>query len=416
MNKKLTIIAIMIFLCPIVWAQKQIDRSQELKIGQVMPDIPVQPVINYKQSNIDINSFRDKVVILDFFDTFCVNCISAMPKLQKLQNELGDKLQVILVTWQDQKTIEKFYQTNSFLKENKVKMPTIYSADLLRSYFPHIGVPHTAWLYRNKVQAITYSDFTKAENITALYTNGTIQLPEKSDFNDGLNSVVNVVSKDKDIGSVRITGYQDGVERTGIQINVDSITGLQRTTFYNMDILGAYTAAWSKIKKPTFLLKDERIIWKVQDSSRYKYFKGEEGVNEWLLKNGITYERYDKIKMSDSLQSQIMLNDLNAFLGLKVYWTTKVLPCLVIKQLKNKHKDPKSMKSEGGIEGTDVLAFMIDYQGNYPPVVDEVDGKMNIQIDDYSSLEKLNQQLKVYDLVIIKEKRPIEVLLFEQVM
>lgn len=406
----------MIFLCPIVWAQKQIDRSQELKIGQVMPDMPVQPVLNYKQSNIDIKSFRDKVVILDFFDTFCTNCIAAMPKLQKLQNELGDKLQVILVTWQDQKTIDKFYQTNSFLRENKVKLPTIYSADLLRSYFPHKGVPHTAWLHRNKVQAITYSDFVKAENITALYTNGAIQLPEKSDFNDGLSSVVNAVSQDKEIGSVRITGYLDGVERTGIQINVDSITGLQKTTFYNMDILGAYTAVWSKIKKPTFLLKDERIIWKVQDSSQYKYFKSKEGINEWLFKNSITYERYDKIKRSEAEQAKIILDDLNAFFGLNVYWTSKVLPCLVIKHVKNKHKDPMPLKSEGGVGGTDVLAFMIDYQGNYPPIIDEAGAKMNIQIDDYSSLEKLNQQLKFYDLVIIEEKRPIEVLLFEEAM
>ncbi|MGJ1325250.1 TlpA family protein disulfide reductase [Sphingobacterium faecium] len=415
MNKKLIIIAIMIFLCPIVWAQKQIDRSQELKIGQVMHDMPVQPVLNYKQSNIDINSFRDKVVILDFFDTFCTNCISAMPKLQKLQNELGDKLQVILVTWQDQKTIEKFFQTNSFLKENKVSLPTIYSADLLRNYFPHKGVPHTAWLYHNKVQAVTHSDFVKNENVEKLYKNGFIKLPLKSDFNDGLQDA-NLLIQDEIIGSVDISKYKDGVETIGIQIKYDSISNLQKTNFYNMDILGAYTGALSKIKKPSFILKDERIFWNVQDSSRFKYFKGAEGVNEWLVKNGICYERSDKIKRSEAAQAQIILDDLNAFFGLKVYWTKKELPCLVIKKLKGEKKAVSPLKSDGGVEGTGVLAFMIDYQGNYPPVVDEVDGKMNIQIDDYSSLEKLNQQLKAYDLVIIAEKRPTEVLLFEQVM
>ncbi|MCW2258690.1 MULTISPECIES: TlpA family protein disulfide reductase [Sphingobacterium] len=415
MNKKLIIIAIMILLCPIVWAQKQIDRSQELKIGQVMPDIPIQPVLNYKQSYIDINSFRDKVVILDFFDTFCVNCIAAMPKLQKLQNELGDKLQVILVTWQDQKTIEKFFQTNSFLKENKVSLSTIYSADLLRSYFPHTGVPHTAWIYRNKVQAVTYSDFVIKDNVEALYKNGAIQLPLKSDFNDGLSVVKNEMEQNQVLGSLKISGYEDGVETTGIQIATDSITGLQKTTFYNLDILGAYTAAWSKIKKPTFLLKNDRIVWNVKDSSKYQYVKGDVGKNMWLLKNGITYERIDQIRRLDSAQAKIMLHDLNAFFGLNVYWTKKELPCLVIKHLKSKHKDPIRLESEGGVEGTDVLAFMIDYQGNFPPIIDEAGAKMNIQIDDYSSLEKLNQQLKPYDLVIIKEKRPIEVLLFEEI-
>lgn len=402
----------MIFLCPIVWAQKQIDRSQELKIGQVMPDMPVQPVLNYKQSNIDIKSFRDKVVILDFFDTFCTNCIAAMPKLQKLQNELGDKLQVILVTWQDQQTIEKFYQTNSFLKENKVKLPTIYSADLLRSYFPHTGVPHTAWLYHNKVQAITYSDFVNKETIETLYNNGTIELPLKSDFNEGLKEGRNVL--EPVIGSVKIAGYRDGVKPGGIQITFDSIANLQKTIFYNMDILGAYTAAWSKIKKPIFLMKDERIVWKVRDSSRYQYSKGTEGKNRWLLKNGITYERYDQIKRSESEQAQIILQDLNTFFGLDVYWTKKELPCLVIKKQKVDIGSISLLEKEGGLEGTAVLAFMLDYQGKFPPIVDEVAAKMNIHLDDYASVEKVNQQLKVYGLVLTKEIRPLDVLVFEE--
>jgi hypothetical protein len=118
----------------------------------------------------------------------------------------------------------------------------------------------------------------------------------------------------------------------------------------------------------------------------------------------------------ESAQAQIILDDLNAFFGLKVYWITKELPCLVIKQLKGEKKGVSPLKSDGGVEGTGVLAFMIDYQANYPPVVDEVDGKMNIQIDDYSSLEKLNRQLKAYGLILVKEIRPLEVLVFEEVL
>ena len=104
------------------------------------------------------------------------------------------------------------------------------------------------------------------------------------------------------------------------------------------------------------------------------------------------------------------------FFGLNVYWTIKELPCLVIKQLKAEKKDSSRLKSEGGVEGTGVLAFMIDYQGKYPPIVDDVDGKMKIQIEDYSSLDNLNSQLKEYGLVLVKEIRPLEVLVFEEVL
>ncbi|AIM37555.1 hypothetical protein KO02_13305 [Sphingobacterium sp. ML3W] len=416
MKKILLVIIASFFLCPVIWAQKKIDRSKELKIGQVLPDLPLQALINYEQTKIDIKSFQDKVVLLDFFDTFCSNCIAAMPKLQKLQDEMGDKLQLILVTWQDQKTIEKFYQTNSFLKEHQVKLPTIYSADLLRNYFPHKGVPHTAWLYQNKVQAITYSDFVTKENIGLLYKDGAIQLPLKSDFNDGLNKESDALGQEQLVGSVKIFGYKDGVETTGIQIAVDSISNLQKTTFYNMDILGAYTAAWSKIKKPTFLMKDERIIWKVKDSSRYQYPKGGDGKNVWLLKNGICYERYDQIKRSESEQAEIILNDLNGFFGLKVYWSTKEIPSLVIRKLEGENnKNIQLHNKDGGLGGTGVLAFMLDYQGDFPPVVDEVNSMMNIQIKDYSNIENLNEQLIGYGLKLVMELRPIEVLVFEEV-
>lgn len=416
MKKIIFIIIANIILCPRIWAQKQIDRSQELKIGQMLPDLPLQAALNCKQNKIDIKSFQDKVVILDFFDTFCTNCIVAMPKLQKLHDELGDKLQVILVTWQDQKTIEKFFETNSFLKEHQVNLPTIYSANLLRSYFPHKGVPHTAWIFQNKVQAITYSDFVKADNIEVLYKSGSIQLPFKSDFNEGLDEKRGELMQEQLVGSVKIFGYKDGVETTGIQIAVDSISKLQKTTFYNMDILGAYTAAWSKIKKPTFLMKDERIVWRVKDASKYQYPKDGHGKNVWLLKNGFCYERYDQSIRSELEQAEVILNDLNVFLGLNVYWSTRELPCLVIKKLEGeKNKNIQLLNEDRGLGGTGVLAFMIDYQGDFSPVVDEVDGKMNIQVDDYSSLEKLNEQLAKYELVLVEGMKVIEVLVFEEV-
>ncbi|AIM38116.1 hypothetical protein KO02_16590 [Sphingobacterium sp. ML3W] len=374
----------------------------------------MQPALNYKQDRIDIKSLSDKVVILDFFDTYCTNCIAAMPKLQKLQDEMGAKLQVILVTWQDQKAIEKFFETSSFLKEHHVKLSTIYSANLLRSYFPHKGVPHTAWLYHNKVQAITYSDFVKAENIEALYNNGTIQLPFKSDFNEGLDENSSAFGQEQLVGSVKIFGFKNGVETTGIQIAVDSTTALQKTTFYNMDILGAYTAAWSKIKKPTFLLKEERLLWKVRDQSKYQYPKGSGGKNVWLLKNGVSYERCDRVRRSELQQAGIILNDLNGFFGLKVYWDTKEMPCLVIRKIKEGKNTIKQLESVGGLEGTGVLAFMVDYQGDFPPVVDEVNSKINIRIKDYSNLEKLNEQLIKYGLTLVEERRLIEVLVFEE--
>jgi len=413
MFNKITTLVIFLFLSPFIWAQNTqiIDRSLELRIGQAFPDIPKLSVLNSAKNQVLLDQLSNKIIILDFFDTYCTNCIAAMPKLQKLQNEYADKIQVILVTWQDKATIEKFFKANAFLKENKVNLITVYADTLLRKYFPHKGVPHTAWIYKNKVQAITFSDFVKAENIEHLYANGSIKLPVKSDFNDGLkNNTVN--ERGKQLGSVSISGYRDAVDPNGIIIKYDSISGMQKSSFYNIDILGAYTGALSKIKKPEFLLKDERIVWKVRDSSLFKYPNGEIAFNEWLLKNGICYERYDYVVRPDSLQAQFILNDLNGFLGLHVYWSKREMPCLVLEKTNLKSGEVKS--DDGELAGTSVLAFMIDYQNKYPPVVDEVNSKQKIRLTDYSNLEQINLQLLGYGLQLKKKYRLIDVLVFDQ--
>lgn len=399
-----------------MWAQDKeiIDRSLELRVGQPIPDTPKLSVLNSAKNQISLDQITGKIIILDFFDTFCTNCIAAMPKLQKLQKEYADEMQVILVTWQDKATIEKFFKTNAFLKENKVNLITVYADTLLRKYFPHKGVPHTAWIYKNKVQAITFSDFVKAENIEHLYVNGSIQLPVKSDFNDGLKSDI-IDARDKRLGSVAISGYKDAVDPNGIIIKFDSISGMQKSSFYNIDILGAYTGALSKIKKPEFLLKDERIVWKVRDSSLYKYPNGEIAFNEWLLRNGVCYERYDHVVKPDSVQAQIILNDLNSFLGLDVYWSKKEIPCLVLQKTNFEISDANLDKKEGGMDGSAVVAFMIDYRGNYPPVIDEAHTSKKIHLKNYSSIESMNKELSNYGLQLRKVNRELDVLVIEDI-
>lgn len=416
MLKKYITLLIFLFLSSSMWAQNTeiLDRSLELRVGQPIPDTQKLSVLNSAKNQISLDQLFSKIIILDFFDTFCTNCIAAMPKLQKLQNEYADKMQVILVTWQDKATIEKFFKTNVFLKENKVKLITVYGDTLLRKYFPHKGVPHTAWIYKNKVQAITFSDFVKAENIEHLYANGYIQLPVKSDFNDGLkNDTIN--ERGKQLGSVSISAYKDAVDPNGIIIKYDSISGMQKSSFYNIDILGAYTGALSKIKKPEFLLKDERIVWKVRDSSLYKYPNGEIAFNEWLLRNGICYERYDHVVKPDSVQAQIILNDLNGFLGLHVYWSKREMPCLVLQKTNFEISEANLDKKEGGMDGSSVVTFMIDYRGNYPPVIDEAHTSEKIHLKNYSSIESMNKELLNYGLLLRKENREVDVLVIEEV-
>ena len=413
--KKLSIILLIsITCCELVFAQSKIraDRNYELKIGQLLPQFPKFPIMNYPKSEILLQDHHNKVVILDFFDTYCSNCIASMPKLQQLQESLADQLQIIMVTWQDRETIDNFFANNNFLKKHNVKLPTVYADTLLRKYFPHNGLPHTAWLYNGLVQAVTFSDFVKLENIKKLYTNGRIQLPVKSDFNDGL-VVMHPNSDSNFIGRTEITGYRDAVQSRGVKIEYDSIQDILKSNIYNMDVLGAYTSVWSKIQKPRFLLRDERIVWNVRDSSKYHFVKGNVTKKEWLLQHAICYERDDKFRKTEKEQAKIILNDLNNFLGLNVYWSTRDLPTLILKKIGSRQTQVESVVD--GLEGSGVLAFMIDYQQKFAPVIDEANVGFPIKIEEFRTIKEINENLLPYGLALEEGIRSLEVLVLEEV-
>lgn len=387
----------------------QIDLSQKVGVGNTLPSIPPQSALFYKQNKIDLHDYKNKVLILDFFDTYCSSCIASLPKLQKVQNEIGDQLQIVMITWQDSETIEKFWSTNKFIQEHNIHLPIIYNDSLLRKYFPHRVIPHVAWLFQDKVQAVTHSDFVTADRIVGLYEHGHITLPLKHDFEDQLaqsQSAKNVK------GSVLLTGFQEGRPTESYSYGLDSLTGMYKTSFYNMPIFGAYTAIWSKIKKPEFLLKPDRIVWEVTDSSLYKNF-GLSGTGQiWLSEHGICYERYEQVQRDEKKQVKIVQADLNSIFGLQVYWSTRKMPAFVIR---GRYKKPKNMKTIDGqrMEGTSVLAFDLDMSGQYPPVIDEVKSKELLVIPQYRNLEELNLHLKSYGLQIVRKVADVEVLVFQ---
>ena len=264
----------------------------------------------------------------------------------------------------------------------------------------------------SRVGAITHSDFVTGENIDQLYNYGQIKLPLKQDFvvTDGASSV----SSENVIGMVRLTGFENGRPTQSFKLEHDSITGNSKVSFYNMSVLGAYTSTWSKIRKPRFLLRPNRIVWNVADSAMYEFFGQDGEMQIWLSKHGICYERYEKNQRPIGEQAEIVLDDLNKMLGIKVYWSQRKMDALVIKGQYRPPNDSAVRDGEGNnIEGTSVLAFVLDMAGSYPPVVDRVNTKERIFLKGYNNLEELNSCLQSYGLFVEKEVTDVEVLVIE---
>lgn len=391
---------------------KNVDLSLALKVGDTF--VPPSAVQQMRGTDklIDLNKLKQKVVILDFFDTYCGTCIQSMPKLQKLQEKLKDKVQIITVGWQDQATLNKFYDSSAFLKEHQVNLPVIYSDVYLKERFPHQSVPHVVFLYQGKVQAITAGDVITEENILSLYQKGSIDLPLKDDFGKG-----NLMGIDKNTihlkGTVSLSGYQNGVPFESFRRVQDSITNLQKTSFYNVSVYSAVMSTWAKIEKADYVPRPERLLLKVNDPNRYDDIANVG--SSWYAEHAISYERLDAIRRTDSAQARIVLDDLHSFLGIRTYKKMQKMECLILKPCPiTLYTGQESLKGMS-YNGTAVLAVMTDLGRQFPPVLDKVNSKEKIVLGSYKSLQEMNAQLAQYGIKAEIGTGEQEVLVIEEV-
>src|ERR1700744_4307849 len=91
----------LLLLCPFFWGfgqEKNISYANNvIKIGDRMPDMIIWPVINYSSKSLRISDFKGKLVILDFWATWCTSCLAHFPIADSLQREFKNDLQILLV-------------------------------------------------------------------------------------------------------------------------------------------------------------------------------------------------------------------------------------------------------------------------------------------------------------------------------
>ncbi len=65
-------------------------------------------------TNFNFNETKRKVVLVNFWATWCPPCIAEMPSLEKLHNDYKDKIEFILVSSEDKKTIKSFLDKKEY--------------------------------------------------------------------------------------------------------------------------------------------------------------------------------------------------------------------------------------------------------------------------------------------------------------
>jgi thiol-disulfide isomerase/thioredoxin len=95
---------------------------------------------------VSLSQFRGKPVVLTFFASWCQPCRAELPMMEKLQKEMGDRLQVVAVNYRD---ID--FDSKRFVRDMGVTYPALLESDdnpVAERYGVH-GIPMTFFIDSN---------------------------------------------------------------------------------------------------------------------------------------------------------------------------------------------------------------------------------------------------------------------------
>lgn len=321
-----------------------------LTIGDTVPDITITNVYNYPASKIHLSDLKGKLIILDFWATWCGACLNAFPKMHALKKKFGDQLQILFVNSFDTDDSIKVKRTFTRMVAEtgkKVELPYILHDTLLSRYFPHRFIPHYVWLDSSKrVIAFTSKDEATAKNIQAFLSGEPLHVEMKDDdiyFNSKVPLLVdnNGGAPGDFLYRTVVTGYKPNLGVTSGMIK-DSVGEIRRAFFINTHILDLLIDAYPEIRD----LDQCRILFKTAGAKKFMHSEDRniERANSYcyeLIVPGI----------SESELWKYMQADLKRYLHAGVMLESKVMDCYFL----TANSNIKKVFSKSGSAGMEML-------------------------------------------------------------
>lgn len=244
------------------------NKIYPLTIGDKVPDIEFDSILNYPSKNARLSDFKGGLTIMDFWSSPCSSCIAYIPHMQLLQNKFKNNLRIILVNsqstvWHDNETkIRGILQRLQEKSDISIQLPVVFNCTILDKYFPAQRLPLEVWLNEErKVIAITGAEEVTAANIQAILEGKQLAMHMKHDVSldlqtHTLSELIYGTSPRPATplsSSVVVKGIIDGLG-SGIGVrHADTPSKALYTAWYvtNLPLLDIYQAAYQdKIQCP----------------------------------------------------------------------------------------------------------------------------------------------------------------------
>ncbi|WP_169305581.1 TlpA family protein disulfide reductase [Sphingobacterium alkalisoli] len=156
-------------------AAEGLNKIKPLEIGDRVPEelweMPLQVSdADGIRDNRTLNDYRGKLIILDFWATWCKSCIEGFPKLDKLKAAFGEDIQFLLVNSAQTKDtndgVLKFFERYKANFGYVPSHPLLIGDTIFQQLFPHDAIPHFVWIDPSgKLKAVTHPNEVNVANI-----------------------------------------------------------------------------------------------------------------------------------------------------------------------------------------------------------------------------------------------------------
>ncbi len=324
---KLKMIIAGILLPLLAPAQRQ---ANSLTIGDEMPALILSHLYNYAASSVNTRTLRGRLLILDFWSTYCGACIEAIPEAQHLQAQFGKKMQVILVNVYPRETpalVQRFFQRYRARTGTVVSLPYSLMQSQLPALLPFNSIPHYVWVSpQGKIIAITSQTELTAENIRLALHDSAQYIHLKKSLMSFSNSAPLFVNGNGGADTFYMyrslfSRYLNGVSNiSGVQKNeAGKITRLYMINAAPVSLLAAAYPSLLNLPRNRIILSCRNAHLFTADAVR----------GDSLYTNSFCYDLQIPPSNYDRL-TKFVRDDMNRYLGVAVHEEAKEMNCLLL--------------------------------------------------------------------------------------